>query len=307
MKLKNTHIICIANNKGGCGKTTTTTNTAVALAELGHRICVVGCDEQCNLEKGFGFDIDQHLKKSNRTVLDVFLNRWRAVDIAVPVTSSDGTERFKGRVHIISGHKQLSSTKRRLDAELTHAVSGPDTSELDEDDLKEEQRLRLKNSLDTLRGEFDVVLIDTPPNLEFLTTSSLIAADWLIIPVFPSGYDLDGLEKLQVMRRKVVERYNPDLRILGVLLGDKSATANLDDQIFGMLKDEFGPKVFGTTIASSVRHRECTIIGQSIFELEPTHQGAHQFRHLAMDIVERLNNFDEQVGNSSNELMEANR
>ena len=134
--------------------------------------------------------------------------------------------------------------------------------------MRSEQRVRLKRSLDTLRGKRDVVVIDTPPSLDFLMVSTLVAADWFIIPVFPSGYDLKGLELLMRTVSKVRERYNPGLMLAGVLLGNYDRTATLDRQIHEMLKKRFGDGVvFNTTIGRSVRMRDATVRGQTIFEL----------------------------------------
>src|SRR5580704_3399238 len=104
--------------------------------------------------------------------------------------------------------------------------------------MRSEQRLRLKRSLDSLRGKRDVVVIDTPPSLDFLMVSTLVAADWFIIPVFPSGYDLRGLELLMKTVKKVRERFNPELRLAGVLLGNYDRTATLDKQIHDMLRQQ---------------------------------------------------------------------
>ena len=163
-----------------------------------------------------------------------------------------------------------------------------DVSALDEDDIKTEQRLRLKKSIDSLRGDFDLVLVDTPPDLGFLTTSALIAVDWLLIPVFPSGYDLDGLKQLITLRKKVAERYNPSLNIIGLVLGNVDVKANLDNQIFDMLRTQFKEKLFDTQIRSAVKQRETTLYGQSILEHDPQHPGSKQFRDLAAELNTRL-------------------
>lgn len=290
MEETTTHVIAQVNHKGGCGKTTTTLNLAAALAEAGKTVCVLDTDEQCNLTTGLGVDIDRHRKSDKHTMLDIYLKKMPAYSptLCVQVVDEQGVPRFNGNLYIVPGHRQLDSTKRRLDAELATNLNRDDASELDEDDHRNEQRLRLKNSIDTLRGRFDVVLIDTPPALDFLTTSTMIAADWLILPVFPSGYDLNGLRKLKEMRRKVTERYNPRLRVLGVLLGNKHNTTNLDQQIYGMLKDSFRNLLFQTCISATVRHRECTIYGKSILEQEPDGNAATEFRSLAREVIARL-------------------
>ena len=116
----------------------------------------------------------------------------------------------------------------------------------------------------------------------------MLAADWLLVPVFPSAYDLDGLEKLKDIRKKIASRYNPRLNFLGVLLGLVDVTAKLDQHIFDMLKDAFAEKVFRTKITASVRQREAPLYGRTIIEHVPEHKSADQFRELAREAIARL-------------------
>jgi len=292
MKLRRTHIIANVNHKGGCGKTTTTVNTAAALAEQGYHVCAVGIDEQCNMSTGLGIDINAHSKAGKYTCLDIYLNKRQGREICVPIVDEHKQPRFEGRMRVIPGHRQLNSVKAQLDAELHTGLLHENASELDEDEIKDEQRRRLKVSLDTLRKEFDVVLIDTPPDLGFLTTTALLAADWVIIPVFPSAYDLDGLQKLQETRKKVARRYNQQLNFLGVLLGRVDLTAKLDIEIYNMLIDIFGEKVFETKITSSVRQREAPAYGLTVLEHAPEQSGAEQFRQFAREVIARLEKAD---------------
>ncbi len=285
---KATHVIVQVNQKGGCGKTTTTLNLAAALAEIGIKVCCVDLDEQCNLCTGLGFDVNAHKNDGGFSSLDIFVKKRDAKQIAVPSCNENKEHRFNGNLYLIPGHRQLNSTEAHLDGERHATQLQENASELDADELREEQRQRLRVSLDTLRDEFDVVLIDTQPNLGYLTTSALIAADWILVPVFPSGYDLDGLNKLKVIRRKVAERYNPNLSFLGVLLGRFDATTKLDEDIYQMLCDIFPEKVFSTKIYDSVRQREAPIHGISSLEHAPTHQTTEQFRMLAREVLTRL-------------------
>ncbi|MDC0936192.1 ParA family protein, partial [Pirellulales bacterium] len=266
-------------------------NLAAALAEMGYRVCAVDIDEQCNMSTGLGIDINSHKREGKHTSLDIYLNKRAASKIAVPLFDAEKNPRFGGRISVIPGHRQLNSAKSQLDAEVYSSLLRENASQLDEDEIKDEQRGRFRASLDTLRGDFDVVFIDTPPDLGFLTTSALLAADWLIIPVFPSAYDLDGLEKIKDTRKKVARRYNPTLNVLGVLLGNV-VKANLDLQIYNMLSDVFNEKVFTTKISASVRQREAPLYGQSVLEHEPEHQSSDQFRSLASEVVKRLERAD---------------
>jgi chromosome partitioning protein len=284
MKLPQTATIVMANQKGGCGKTTSAVSLTAGFAQDGYTACVVDTDPQCNATDSFGVDRDELAKAGRYTVADIYLAKKPASEIAVGFGS-----RFGGRITLVPGHRGLVSVSHRLDSQLQASLSTDDASDLDADDLKNEHRQRLKNSLDTLRGLYDVVFVDTPPDLGFLMTTALIAADYFIIPVFPSGYDLKGLETLMRTVEKVQRRFNPRLRLLGVLLGNYDAVAKLDSDIHKMLSRKFGANlIFETTINRSVKHREATVYGQTIFEHAQGQQAANQFLTLTGEVVKRL-------------------
>jgi chromosome partitioning protein len=284
MRFQRTHIVVLANQKGGCGKTTTAVNLAAGLAREGYTVCLVDTDPQCNASDTFGINRDDLAKAGRFTVADAYLAKKPAREIELGFG-----DRFQDLLTLITGHRGLGTVSHRLDAQLQATVTNENYSELDADDLKNEHRQRLKNSLDSLRGIRDVVIIDTPPELGFLMTSSLIAADWFIIPVFPSGYDLKGLETLTRTVEKVQKRYNPRLRLLGVLIGNFDARTKLDSDVQKILARDFGEQiVFRTTIHRAVKHREATVYSQTIFERAPGEQAAEQFLALTREVVARL-------------------
>ena len=284
MRLQRTHIIALANQKGGCGKTTAALNIAAACAAEGYRTCLVDIDQQCNATDTFGINQDELAKQGRFTVADAFLAKRPATEIAL-----EFPDRFDGLLSLIPSHRGLSSIPHRLDAELQATVANDSFSEIDSDDLKNEQRKRLRNSLKSLRGRVDFVFIDTPPELGFLMTSGLIASDWYIIPVFPSGYDLKGLEKLTQTVSKIRDRHNPHLQLIGVLLGRMHPRAKLDSDIQYMLGEVFGTdRVFETTIAETVRHREATVYCKTILEHAPGEAAADQFHSVARELFARV-------------------
>lgn len=139
-------------------------------------------------------------------------------------------------------------------------------------------------------------------------TTALIASDWYIIPVFPSGYDLKGLETLWRTVEKVKERYNPKLRLLGVLLGNFDTRPKLDADIQKMLSQKFGENlVFSTVIHRSVKHREACIYGQTIFEHAPGQQASDQYLALAREALARLEKAQESAEIPQEERKEVNR
>ncbi len=283
MRFAETQVITLANQKGGCGKTSSTVSLAAAFAEMGYTACVLDTDSQCNATETFGVSQDELRERGNYTLADIYLAKRKATDCI-----QDFGNRFEGRLALVPGHRGLNTISPRLEAEIQALIANEERSILDVDDLRKEHRMRLRNSVDSLRGKFDVVLIDTPPDLGFLMTTALIAADWFIIPVFPSGYDLKGLELLTQTAEKVQKRYNPKLRLAGILLGNFDRKAKLDSDIHELLRQRFGKQlVCETTIARSVKHREATVYCQTIFEHARGLPPADQYLELVNELIHR--------------------
>jgi chromosome partitioning protein len=283
MRFRETQVIVFANQKGGCGKTSSTVSTAAAFAALGYRVCVVDTDPQCNATDNLGVDPDAVIRQGKYTLADAYLSKVPALRIA---TAPDG--RFEGRISVVPGHRALSSVSPRLENEVLQVLADVNNSDLDGEELRKEHRLRLRKSIDSLRGQFDVVLIDTPPNLDFLMTSSLVAADWYVVPVFPSGYDLGGLQVLTRTIDKVRKLYNTKLNLAGVLLGNYDRTTSLDKQVHELLQQRFTPAlVFATTIARSVRYREAAMGRITIFEHPEGREQAAQYLQLVNELINR--------------------
>jgi chromosome partitioning protein len=304
MRLERTQIISLVNQKGGCGKTTASVSLAAAFALEGYSVSLVDTDPQCNATETFGVDHDSLIEQGHYTLADAYLTKKAAREIEYPFPE----ERFEGRLTVVPGHRALGTVSHRLESQLQATIANDDYSDLDADDIKNEHRHRLKQSLDTLRGQRDIVVIDTPPDLGFLMTTSLVASDWFIIPVFPSGYDLKGLEKLWTNVEKVRTRFNPGLRLLGVLLGNYDSRPKLDSDIQKMLASKFGSElIFSTVIHRSVKHREASIYNRTIFEHAEGQQAADQFRALAREVLARLEKASQAAKASPEEKVEANR
>jgi len=279
-----THVIAFTNQKGGCGKTTTAVSLAAGMAKAGHSVVVVDIDPQCNATDSFGLNREQLQHTGRFTVADAYLAKRTLPDILI-----DFGDRFGENLFVVPGHRGLSTVPQRLESELHVAIATEEAAELDADELRNEHRRRLKAAVQPLTGRVDFVLIDTPPDLGFLMTSALIAADYFIIPVFPSGYDLKGLETLMKTAERVQSRLNPNLRLLGVVLGNLDSTARLDADIQSMLRAKFGADlVFHTMISRSVKHREAPVYGKTIFEHAPGQTASNQFAELTREVVSRV-------------------
>lgn len=284
MRLLKTQIITLANQKGGCGKTTTSVSLAAGLALEGYSVTIVDDDPQCNSTDSFSIDRDALLEEGHYSLADAYLGKKAAREIEYSPPDSS----FGDKLSVVPGHRGLNTVHHRLEAQLNATVADENYSDLDADDIKNEHRSRLKQSLDSLRGHRDFVIIDTPPELGFLLTSALIASDWYIVPVFPGGYDLKGLETLWRNVEKVRSRFNPDLKLLGVLLGKFDARTKLDSDIRKMLIKKVGSDFFETLIHDSVKHREATVYSKTIYEHADASQGAEQFHALTKEVINRI-------------------
>lgn len=284
MKLPRTQTIVFANQKGGCGKTTASVSIAASLALEGYSTTLLDVDQQCNATDTFGLDRDEMAKAGHFTVADVYLSKKPIAEIQVPLTG-----RFNDNLSIVLGNRGLSAIQPRLEAEVQTRIAGEQASDLDADDLRNEHRMRLRNSIASISGQRDFIVIDTPPELGFCMTTALLAADWYVIPVFPSGYDLKGLETLTKTVEKVQKRYNPKLKLLGVLLGNIDGRAKLDKDIQKMLSGMFGEdRLFQTAISRSVKHREATVYGRTIFEHASDEASSQQFTAVTREIIQRV-------------------
>lgn len=286
-QFKSAQTIVLANQKGGCGKTTTAISISAGFALEGYSTCLVDLDSQCNVTTTFDLDLDRLRREGRYTILDAFLANKPGRDIEIPITG-----RLEDNLSIIPGHRALDQVHGKLEADLKSEIIHEDQSPFDEDDMRAGHRQKLKNSLASLRDHHDIIVIDTPPALGFLLTSALIAADWYLIPVFASGFDLDGLTRLTGTVKKVRERTNPALSILGVVHGNFDTRTALDRGVYEKLAQRFGDRMCETKIHQGVNHREATLYKTTIFEHAPSSQPARQYRELTKELLKRLHEHD---------------
>lgn len=264
-KKRKTRVVVVANQKGGCGKTTSVLNLAAALALKGKKVSVIDCDQQTNATQGLGLDLDT-LPDDRFTVVDAYLASRPMREIERPLSPLEADEpRLGGNLWLAAGSRGMSGVQIRFDAQINEMRARQAITDLDADSLRDEQRLRLKDSVDSLRGERDFVFIDTGPDLGFALTTALIAADFYLVPVIPSAYDIEGLKMLLKVASQIRDRYATNLSLLGVLLCRVKGTT-LDREIRGLLSETFGKGVFKTEIGDSVRYREATFHHVSIHE-----------------------------------------
>jgi len=283
MKFAKTVVVALTNNKGGCGKTTSSISLAAAFNHLGYSVAVVDTDPQCNTTAMFDVDPDKLLSEGKLSLLDAYMNRRAAVDIQIGFGA-----RFDDRLFLVPSNRSLGSVGPHFDAEVIFHSTKPNAAEIDSDDMRKERKHRLKKSIDSLRGVHDIVILDTPPELNFLTTTALIAADYFIIPVFPSSYDLEGLENLTRAVNKIRDQHNPSLKLAGVLLGNFEKNRNLHTQIYGFLINKFGEEaVFKSVIGHGVKMQELTFMKKTVFEYKEAGRQAEEFLELAREMINR--------------------
>ena len=288
--------IAIVNEKGGCGKTTTAVNLAAGLSLAGYSTCLADLDQQCNATTTFGIDPDELPKQGRFTVADAYVNKRRALDIEIPIVGEGGRARLGGHLSLLPASRGMASLHHHLEATIQANLAGRSASIIAADELREEHRVRLKRSLESLRGHRRFVILDCPGDLGFEATTALIAADWYLIPVFPSGYDLQGLDALTTAISRVRERLNPKLRFLGVLFGRVDARTRLDSDIKRNLEEHLGSEyILETSISSSVRQREAPIHNKTIYEHDPSDNSAKQFVALTQEVLLRVGALEPQV------------
>jgi chromosome partitioning protein len=280
MQLPSCQTVVLANQKGGCGKSTTAVNLAAGLVRAGFSVCLVDLDPQCNTTTNFGVDPEELHEQGKPTILDAYLKSTPASAIEV-----DFGDRFGGLLTLLPGHRSLDQVESSLEAKLRSRSVEEGLSPLEEDDFRMESRMRLRKSLATLQKERDFILIDTPPRLGHEMVTSFLAANWYLIPVFASRYDTDGLTRLTQTVRKIRQRGNPALQLLGVALGNFDPNTTLHKQIRETLGGKFGDNFFKTVIHRSIKHAEATFAKQTIFEHAPGHQASTQFEELTQEVI----------------------
>lgn len=252
-----TKIICIANQKGGVGKTTTTVNLASALAKLGQRVLVIDMDPQGNASSGLG--IKKH-EIENRNIYNVLIGESMLQEVVFKTSQEN----------------------------LWIATSNPDLvgAEIELVDMPQRE-FRLKMAIAVSENLYDYVLIDCPPSLGLLTLNSLAAANSFLVPLQCEYYALEGLSQLLNTAGLVKKGINKNLTIEGIVLTMFDKRNNLSHQVVEEIKTHFKDKVFSSVIPRNVRLSEAPSHGISIFEYDPKSIGALMYMELAKEVLAR--------------------
>lgn len=253
------HVLTIANQKGGVGKTTTAVSLSAALADAGHRVLLLDLDPQGNATSGVGI----RLEPGDATVYQALLDEVPLSDVVRP-TSVARLDLAPATIDLAGAEIELVSVFNR--------------------------ERRLRTTLEPLRDAYDFVVVDCPPSLGLLTINALTAGDGVLVPIQCEYYALEGLGALGRNVELIQTHLNPDLEVLGYVLTMLDARTRLAQQVVEEVVAHFGDQVFSTRIPRSVRLAEAPGFGEPITVFDPDARGALAYRRLADEVQARLGN-----------------
>jgi chromosome partitioning protein len=246
-------VMAIANQKGGVGKTTTAVNLGACLAELGHRTLVVDLDPQGNASTGLGINP----RALDCSMYDVLLGETPMEDC---IEASSVRNLFVAPASLDLAGAEI---------ELVPAFS---------------RELRLRNAIDSVKDDYDYVLIDCPPSLGLLTINAFAAATEVLVPIQCEYYALEGLGQLVRNVDLVKRNLNDSLEISTIVLVMYDARTKLADQVASEVRDHFGEKVCRQIVPRTVRLSEAPSFGQPIITFDPSSRGSLAYRQLAKEV-----------------------
>ncbi len=250
-----THIICIANQKGGVGKTTTAINLSAALAVASRKTLLVDCDPQANATTGLGID----KKAIDRNLYHGMIGQSVISDVIVDTGIKD-LSMIPSRVELIGFEVEMMADGQREKVLRSFLAPGV--------------------------AAYDYVILDCPPSLSLLTLNAMVASDTVLIPLQSEFYALEGLGQLLQTIKRIKQGMNPALKIEGILLTMFDRRTNLANQVAENAETYFKDMIFETRIPRTVRLSEAPSYGKPIIFYDPSSPGAHSYKALAAEITD---------------------
>ncbi len=252
---RRTKIIAIANQKGGVGKTTTVVNLAAALSARKRTVLVVDLDPQAHATLGLGLE-----KQPGVSLYPVLLGEKPIADVIQP-TKWNNLNVIPSEVDLAGAELEFGAREDRL--EMIRNALGP-----------------VKDS-----GAFDYIILDCPPSLGIVMTSSLVASDGVLIPIQAEFLAMDGLALITGSIDRIRRSVNPSLELNGIVFTMVNAVARLTQDVIAEVRGHFGEKVYETTIPRNVRVSEAPSMGVPVVFLDPRSKGAESYKAFAWEFM----------------------
>jgi chromosome partitioning protein len=249
-------IIAIANQKGGVGKTTTSVNLAASLGVLEKKVLLIDADPQANASSGLGIEVE-----SVEIGTYQILEHSNTPEEAIVKSTSPNVDVIPAHIDLVAIEIELVDTENR--------------------------EYMLKQALDSIKDQYDYILIDCAPSLGLLTLNALTAADSVIIPIQCEYFALEGLGKLLNTIKSVQKIHNAELDIEGLLLTMFDTRLRLSNQVVEEVQKHFSDMVFKTIIQRTVKLSEAPSYGESIIAFDATSRGASNYLSLAEEVIQK--------------------
>jgi len=250
-----TKIISFVNHKGGVGKTTTTLNLGQALAKFHkQRVLLIDLDPQANLSSSLGFDTDN----GSNTIYDALSGK-----MSIPIT------KISENLHIVLSSLDLSASEMELSSTISRETL-------------------LKRLLEPIMTKYDYILIDCSPSIGLLTINALTASTGTIIILQSEYLALKGMQKLLQTINNIKQYTNSNIEFYGVLLTLFDERLNLNKEVEKTMLNHFKDKLFKTKIRKNIALAEAPSMGQSIFEYNPSSNGAVDYRHFSEELIKLM-------------------
>ena len=252
-------VICVTNQKGGVGKTTTAVNLCFYLAKNKKRVLLIDFDPQGNATSGLGFDKND-TKKLGTTMTEVILGTAEMASCIRP-TKYKKYDLAPATPELANAEVEIANMSKRF--------------------------VRLKDAINSVREKYDFVIIDLPPSLSLLTVNGMIASDYLLLPVQTEFYALEGVAQLLETIKLVKKQANPNLKLLGVVATMYDKRTSLSSQVLTEIKKYFKELTFKTTIPRNVRVAEAPSHGVPVGDYDKFSRGAKAYKDLAKEVEAR--------------------